>query len=189
MHVKAEVRMLGFADGPFTFEDETCTLAGTMTRGGGYLESVLVDEITVDGHDATDTILALLADSGLPRTAQAIAFEGGTLAGFNVLDLDRLHGELGLPAIALTRDEPDPDAVREALRDHVDDPDERARLLEAHPMQAIDVNEGRAFMRHAGGDRDRLVELVRRQTVRGRMPEPVRIARLVARAVTRGRSG
>lgn len=188
MHVKDEARLVGFQDGPFSFEDTDCPLVGVLTRGGGYVEGVLADRVTVDGHDATDTVLNLLADSGFEQTAQALAFEGGTVAGFNVLDLDRLHEELGLPVLALTRDRPDPDAVREALQDHVDDPGERARRLTAHPVHAVEMDEGEVFMRHAGGDLDRLAELVRVNTVRGRMPEPLRIARLVARAIERGRS-
>ncbi|PSG96326.1 hypothetical protein BRD56_11590 [Thermoplasmatales archaeon SW_10_69_26] len=188
MHVKDEVRLIGFDEGPFTFEDTTCPLAGVMTRGGGYLEAVLVDEITVDGTDVDDTVIELLADSSLLETAQAIAFQGGTLAGFNVLDLARLHQTLGLPVLALTEDEPDPPAVRQALRDTVRDPDRRIELLEAQPVHPVSLDEGTIHMRHVGGDHDQLAELVRAHTVRGLRPEPVRIAGLVARALARGSS-
>lgn len=189
MDVKPEARLVGFDDGPFSFADDTCALAGVMTRGGGYVEGVLVGEVAVDGTDATERVLELLADTGYAETAHAIAFEGGTVAGFNVLDLDRIRDELGLPAIALTREEPDREAVRAALAEHVGDPERRLSLLEAHPVHAIDVDGARLHLRHAGGDREELAELVRVHTVRGRVPEPVRIARLVARATARGRSG
>lgn len=186
--MKEQARLVGFDDGPFTFEDETCTLAGVMTRGGGYVEGVLVGEVAVDGTDATDTVLSLLEGTGFPETAHAVAFNGGTVGGFNVLDLDRLNTELGLPVLAVTTDEPDPQAVRQALDAHADDPERRARLLEAQPVHEIEAAEGPLYLRHAGGSRDELAELVRLQTVRGREPEPLRIAHLVARAVARGRS-
>lgn len=189
MHVKDQARLVGFNDGPFSFGDETCALAGVLTRGGGYVEGVLVDEVTVDGRDATETVRSLLADSGFPETAQAVAFEGGTVAGFNVLDLSSLHEALGLPILSLTTERPDPASVREALDDHVDDAARRRELLEAQPVEAIETSEGPLYMRHAGGDAERLAELVRVHMVRGRVPEPLRIARLVARAVARGRSG
>lgn len=188
MDVKDEVRMLGFDDGPFTFEDETCVLAGVMTRGGGYVEGVLVGEVDVDGTDATDTVLELLDGTGFVETAQAVCFDGGTVGGFNVLDLERLHRELGLPVLALTRDRPDREAVREALEAHVDDPDRRARLLEAQPVREVELDEQTVYLRHAGGDPEELSRIVERHVVRGLVPEPVRIARLLARAVETGRS-
>lgn len=188
MHVKPESRLVGFDDGPFTFEDETCVLTGVMTRGSGYVEGVLTGEVTVDGTDATDTVLGLLEDTGFVETAQAVAFNGGTVAGFNVLDLGRLHDELGLPVVALTRDEPDPGAVREALDAHVQDPESRARLLEAQPVHEVDLQAGTCYVRHAGGETERVAELVRVQTVRGLEPEPLRIAHLVATAIEEGSS-
>lgn len=188
MHVKGQARLMGFNDGPFDFEDETCTLAGVLSRGGGYVEGVLLDEVRVDGADATDTVLALLEGTGFVETAHAVAFNGGTVAGFNVLDLERLHTELGVPVLALTREEPDSQAVRDALEGHVDDPERRARLLEAQPVHEIVLDEAKVYLRHAGGHTDTLAELVRVQTVRGHAPEPLRIARLVARAATRGAS-
>lgn len=186
--VKDETRLVGFDDGPFSFEDDVCPLVGVMARGGGYVEGVLVDEVTVDGTDATDTVLALLEGTGFTETAHAVAFAGGTVAGFNVLDLDRLHEVLEVPVLAITRERPDAESVRDALHAHSEDPEHRIRLLEAHRLHAVHVNDEEVFMRHAGGDTRRLAELVRAHTVRGRMPEPLRIARLVARAVSRGRS-
>lgn len=188
MHVKDEARVVGFDDGPFTFDDDTCPLAGVMTRGGGYVEAVLTGEVTVDGTDATDTVLDLLAGSGFAQTAQAAAFNGGTVAGFNVLDLDRLHDELGLPVIALTRRRPDDEAVRKALEENVPDPRTRLRLLTAHPIHEVELEAGTCYLRHAGGDTDELAELVRVQTVRGLNPEPLRIAHLVATAIAEGSS-
>lgn len=188
MHVKGQARLLGFNDGPFDFEDETCPLAGVLTRGGGYVEGVLLDEVAVDGEDATDTVLAMLEGTGFVETAHAVAFNGGTVAGFNVLDLERLHHKLGLPVLALTREEPDPQAVREALESHVEDAERRARLLEAQPVHEIVLDEAKVYLRHAGGDKDALAELVRVQTVRGHAPEPLRIASLVARAAETGDS-
>lgn len=189
MHVKRQARLVGFNDGPFSFGDARCPLAGVLTRGGGYVEGVLVDEVTVDGTDATDTVTSLLDGSGFPETAQAVAFEGGTVAGFNVLDLAALHEALELPVVALTRERPDPESVREALDSHVENAEARRELLEAQPVEAIDTSQGPLYMRHAGGSTERLAELVRVHVVRGRVPEPLRIARLVARAVARGRSG
>jgi endonuclease V-like protein UPF0215 family len=188
MDVKDQARLIGFDDGPFTFDDETAALAGVMTRGGRYVEAVFTDHVTVDGTDATRTLIDLIADSGFEETTQAVALNAGTLAGFNVVDLDALHEALDVPVLAVTREKPDPDAVRETLETHVDDPQSRLDLLEAQPVHTIDLDEGPCYVRHAGGDIDELAYLLRVHTVRGRTPEPIRIAHLVATAIAEGRS-
>ncbi len=180
--------MLGFDDGPFTFEQATTPIAGVMTRGGGYVEAVLTDKVTVDGRDATETILELLDGRPMLETVHAIAFDGGALGGFNVLDLDAIHDALGLPVIAVIRDPPDDAAVRAALLEHFDDAAERYRLLTNQPIEPIELGTGCVHVRRAGGELDTIEELLRIQTVRGRTPEPLRIAHLVATALVEGRS-
>lgn len=186
--MKAQSRLIGFDDGPFTFASESCVLAGVMTRGAGYVEGVLAGEVTVDGSDATQTVLDLLSGTGFGETAHAVAFDGGTVAGFNVLDLDRLHEALGVPVLALTRDRPDPGQVRDALEANVANPEERARLLEAHPIHEVSLGAGVVFVRHVGGRTEELGQLLDHQTVRGKTPEALRVAHLVATAIAEGSS-
>lgn len=186
--MKDQARLIGFDDGPFTFEDETTALAGVMTRGGGYVEAVLVGEVTVDGLDATDVVIGLLEGSGFLETAHALAFNGGVLGGFNVLDLDRLHERFDLPALAVTRERPDDGAVRDALETHFDDAEARLELLTRQPVHRVELGTGPAYVRHAGGELDDLEDLLRVHTVRGREVEPLRIAHLVATAIAEGRS-
>lgn len=186
--MKDEARLVGFDDGPFDFDDEAVPVAGVMTRGGGYVEAVLADRVAVDGSDATDVVLELLTGSGFVETTHAVAFNGGALGGFNVVDLQRIHAELGLPALAVMRELPDDAAVRAALDEHFDDAEDRYELLTRQPVERVDLGTGPAFVRHAGGSIDELEALLQTQTVRGRDPEPLRIAHLVATALVEGRS-
>lgn len=186
--MKPQARLIGFDDGPFTFEDDEAVLAGVMTRGGGYVEAVLVDHVSVDGTDATATVEALLTGSGFLETAHAVAFNGGALGGFNVLDLDALHRALGVPVMAVMRTRPDDEAVREALKAHFDDAETRYQQLTQQEIAQVDLGTGPAYVRHAGGTLAELEALLKAQTVRGREPEPIRIAHLVATALAEGRS-
>ena len=181
--MKSEARLIGFDDGPFTFDDESTPLVGVLCRGGGYVEGVVAGEVTVDGDDATDVVVSLLAETGFAATARAIVFDGGAVGGFNVIDLERVHRELGVPAVALVRDEPDHDAVRAALRKHFDDAAERERLLTAQPLVPVELGGQASFLRHVGGDAAELAELLAVHVVRGRTPEPLRIAHLIATAL------
>lgn len=186
--MKPEVRLLGFDDGPFSFEDANTSLAGVMARGGGYVEAVLLGEVTVDGTDATDRVLGLLEGSGFAETAQAVAFNGGAFGGFNVLDLEVLHEALGLPVVALIRDEPDDQAVAAALEKHFPDADERLSRLNAQPLEPVELDGRPSYVRRVGGDLEGIQRLFQLHTLRGRTPEPLRIAHLVATAAVEGRS-
>lgn len=187
-HTKPEARLLGFDDGPFTFDDETTPLVGVMTRGGGYVEAVVTGHVTVDGTDATGTVLDLLEGAGLLDTVQAVVFNGGAVAGFNVLDLAALHDRLGLPVAAVIRDRPDHEAVEAALVEHFDDAEDRLALLTAQDLEPVALGQGTVHVRRVGGSLDELAGLLRVNTVRGRRPEPLRIAHLVATAMAEGRS-
>lgn len=183
--MKPTARLVGFDDGPFTFEDETTPLAGVMARPGGYVEAVLLDEVTVDGLDATDTVIDLLEGAGLLETAAAVALDGGAVGGFNVVDLERVHRALEVPVVAVTRERPNPEAVREAL-DNVEQAGERLDALTRQPVREVELPGGLAYVRHAGGSLEELEALLAEHTVRGRTPEPVRVAHLVATAAVEG---
>lgn len=187
-HTKPGARLIGFDDGPFTFEDETTSLAGVMTRGGGYVEAVMAGQVTVDGTDATRAMVGLLEGAGLLETAQAVVVNGGALGGFNVVDLEALHDRLGLPVAAVIRDLPDHEAVEAALAGHFEDAEDRLAVLTAQALEPVDLGQGTVHVRRVGGTLEALAGLLRVNTVRGRRPEPLRIAHLVATAIAEGRS-
>lgn len=185
---KPGARLIGFDDGPFTFADDTTPLAGVMTRGGGYVEAVMAGQVTVDGTDATRTMAGLLQGAGLLETAQAVVVDGGAVGGFNVVDLEALHDRLGLPVAAVIRDLPDHGSVEAALAEHFEDAEERLALLTAQALERVDLGQGTVHVRRVGGSLEALAGLLRVHTVRGRRPEPLRIAHLVATAIAEGRS-
>ncbi len=185
---KPQARLLGFDDGPFTFDDQTTPLVGVMTRGGGYVEAVMAGQVTVDGADATEAVIDLAGETGLLETVQGVVFNGGTVGGFNVLDLEAVHHALGLPVAAVIRDPPDHDAVEDALTQHFDDADDRLDLLTAQPLEPVALGEGTVHVRRVGGSLEALAGLLRVNTVQGRRPEPLRIAHLIATAIAEGRS-
>ncbi len=184
--MKPTARLVGFDDGPFSFEDERVPLAGVMTRPSGYVEAVMVDEVGVDGRDATGTVVDRLRGSGVVQTAAAVAFDGGAVGGFNVIDLRRVNEALGVPAVAVLRERPDVGAVRAALEENVEGAKERFDVLTREPVHRVELGQGSVFVRHAGGSLESLGALLAEHTVRGLTPEPLRVAHLVATAVGEG---
>ena len=139
----------------------------------------------IDGTDATDRILALLGSSPFLDGVRAVLLDGIAVGGFNLIDLDRLYEGLQRPIVTITRHAPDFAAIRAALRKYFPrDAAMRWRLVRAHALFRLPMPEGNPLRVSAVGcTRAEASAIVRRTTVRGNLPEPLRLARLVARAL------
>jgi endonuclease V-like protein UPF0215 family len=72
----------------------------------GTVEGVISFNVAVDGSDATEMIIRAFKGSRFKAQVKAIALNGVTFAGLNVVDIARLRDELMLPVIAITRKRP-----------------------------------------------------------------------------------
>ncbi|MDY6761706.1 MAG: DUF99 family protein [Candidatus Nanohaloarchaea archaeon] len=186
--VKPEARLLGVDDAPFDFEDETTELVGTVFRGGAYLEGVLMEEVTVDGLDASDTIVAMIQESRHDQQVQAVLLDGITVAGFNVVDLQQVADDTGIGVIAVSRNEPGEAAMDGGL-ENVDRRADREELIDAAgTAKEHGTGDGTVYFQHAGIDEETVRNVLDVATVRGVVPEPVRVAHMIAGAVATGAS-
>ncbi|MGI0148527.1 MAG: DUF99 family protein, partial [Thermoplasmata archaeon] len=117
-----------------------------------------------------------------------VLLDGAALGGFNVVDLDALHAATGVPVATVTTKEPDPGSMEKALRARFEDADERLAVVRRHKLSKIPTAHSPLHVACVGmGTRD-LADAIRRCTVRGSLPEPLRIAHLVATAIKKGES-
>lgn len=186
--VKPEVRVLGIDDAPFSFEDETTDVVGVVTRGASYVEAVLRTQVEVDGSDATERLLGVMRDSRYREQLRIVMIDGAALGGFNVVDLDRLHAQLGVPVMTFTRDKPDFAAIEAALRKYFADWEARLSLLERYAPSEVETDHNPVYVKAVGLTEAETREALRRTTIRGVVPEPLRLAHLIATAYKRGES-
>lgn len=186
--MKAQARFLGVDDAPFGFDEEQVRLVGVVTRGAGYVEGVLSTHCSVDGDDATDRIAAMATGSRFAPTLRCLFLNGVAVGGFNVIDVDALYESTGVPVVAVSRTEPDPEAIRSALAKHFDDWKVRWRRFEA--MQPVPVLNGRhrVWVTARGIEGPTVADVLRKATVRGANPECVRLAHVIASGVETGES-
>jgi endonuclease V-like protein UPF0215 family len=114
--------------------------------------------------------------------------DGTAVGGFNVIDVAALHDRVDRPIATVTRRKPDLTAIEMALRRRFDDWEDRLRLMRRLRIEAIRVRQGTLWASHIGTDRDALREALLLTTVRGVLPEPLRIAHLIAAGIVRGES-
>ena len=186
--MKTQVRVLGIDDSPFKFGDRRSLVVGALVRTPGYLEAVMRTEVQVDGDDSTDKLVDMVTRSRYADQIALVIIDGIALAGFNVIDVQSFHGRTGLPVATVTRDEPDMAAIESALRKHFADWRERLSLVTRFPLRPLDTGHKPLHAAVLGMDWDDFVRLVAAATVRGAVPEPVRIAHLVSAAMVKGES-
>ena len=173
-----------------------------MVRADRVVDGLDYGRCTVGGDDATDAVVDLTGRIDRPDVA-ALLLAGVAPAWFNVLDLPRIHEETGLPVLSISF-EASP-GLAPAIREQFDG-DARAWRLAVYdslpPRRSLTVNDEQLFVRAVGIDAPvaeserredddpvpplapncEAAQLVRGFTPEGGRPEPLRVARLAARA-------
>lgn len=188
MHIKPEIRVLGIDDSALI--SKKVTIIGAFFRGGGQLDGVLCSEITKDGMDATDAISRMVRNSKYYGQIRVIMLDGVTYAGFNPVDINRLFDETHLPIIVFMRSIPDFEKIKLAL-ENLPETEKRWEIIRrAGKIYEIANREQdkQVFIQFCGIDKESAVKIVRITSTHGNIPEPLRVAHLIATGVVLGES-
>ena len=183
--IKPEIRVLGIDDGKFIPRTQgTVIVVGVVFRGSHSIDGVMHTNIAIDGVDATEKFATMINTSPHHKQLRLILLNGITFAGFNIVDIKRLYASTGLPVLAVTHEKPDLDAVYKALK-NLPNSEERWRLvLEAGEIHEIINNETKIYLELVGlslTDAKKIVRLTSRMSC---LPEPLRVAHLIASGIS-----
>ena len=190
MIVKKEIRILGWDDGPFSKGDEgKVILVGTVFRGASFIDGILKTEVEIDGLDATEKIIDAVSRSK-HEDLRVIMLGGITFGGFNFVDIKKLNRETGLPVIVVVRRKTDMEKFRSAMK-RVPDFEKRWKAVE-NAGEFFEISlEGRGksiYFQKAGLREEEARKIIKLTAKRGVIPEPLRIAHLIASAMVKGES-
>jgi endonuclease V-like protein UPF0215 family len=186
--LKGQLRVLGIDDAPFRFKEGKVPIVGALVRSPSYLEAVLTAMVTVDGSDSDEVIIEMLSCSRYREQISLVMIDGVALGGFNVVDIRRLNRATGLPFSTITRDRPDMGAIETALQKHFTDWRDRFEVIAALPLHQVATKHSPLHITCAGISIDEVEGLIGQTTVQGAIPEPIRVAHLIATAMVRGES-
>jgi endonuclease V-like protein UPF0215 family len=186
--VKKEVRILGFDDGPFSRHDKDVLVVGAVFRGGSFMDGVVSIRVKVDGLDATRK-LAVLVKKTRFKDVRVIMLDGLAFGGFNMVDLEQMYEKTKIPVIAVTRDMPDFSEIDKALN-HVENKKRRWLCIQkAGTPVAVETKPGRRiYMQYHGIREDDAKAIVRLSATHSLLPEPIRVAHLIAQGIVLGES-
>ena len=186
--MKSGTRALGIAE---SYREDRSHLAGVVVTPDRTVDDVSLSSCTVGGTDSTDGVVDCYRRLGRDDIRYVLV-SGIALAWYNVLDLSTAAEATDRPVLSVTFEASE--GLERSLREHFtgDDLDERLAIYEAlSPRDRIDVNGHDVYVRSAGlpeGTGPSAADIVRTFTPEGGRPEPVRVARLVARAVADDRT-
>lgn len=179
--MKPEVRTLAFDDSPHTRADGRVPVVGVHMRGAERVEGLVATDVQRDGDDATNRI-ARCVDAARLRGLKAILLDGASFAGFNVVDLDGLAQETGIPCLSFTKGVPDLASMRAALA-NVPNPEGKWALLSKRRLVTLPTETTPLTISFAGMDEAQAVALLAATTARGHTPEGLRLAHMIAALV------
>jgi len=200
------VNVIGFDDGPFARDHHGKVLLVGAVCAGTRLDGIVSGRITRDGTDATARMVHVVRASQFRDHVRAVLLQGIAVAGFNVVDVRELATALGIPVLVVMRRSPDMRAIERAL--FSEEPRIRPRvrgaarkwrlILDAGEVERLDVRAAsatglrgrtqRLWVQRQGLSPEAARSLVASTTLHGNVPEPLRLAHLIAGGVVAGRS-
>ena len=134
--IKSNTTVIGIDDSGFKFKDDhwkKVPVFGVVTRGAEYIEGIVETEILRDDSDPTTAIIEMIGRSRQIKNIRAIFHSGLTIGGFGVIDIERIHQELGIPVIIIVDRYPDYEGIFSALKKHFKDYKNRWDILMKPP--------------------------------------------------------
>jgi hypothetical protein len=177
--------VLGIDDAPFEKgQTHPVPIVGVMMEGASLVESVAVGEFAVDGEGAAEFLFDWVTGLRSYASLQGIVLGGITIAGLGVVDIAELAQRAERPVLVVTRRRPTNAQLALALR--TAGFEGRIAVVERSP-RASKISDG-LYVAHAGVDAASAARMVRATVGKAQLPEPLRIAHLVGRAIVIGES-
>ena len=184
---KPGIRVLGVAES-FRQGQAHSVLAGVVMRRDLVIDGLAIGRTSIGGDDATESIVSLYRK--LRRNdINLLIVSGAILSLYNIVDVDGLSRKTRLPVICLTYKETS--GIEDSIRRH--SPVDVETKLEAYrklgKRRGLKLASGHSvYARTSGVEAGQAKSILDMFTLQGSLPEPVRVARLLARAVLPRRS-
>jgi endonuclease V-like protein UPF0215 family len=177
--------IVGVEDGSFkAFQPDQKTLLCAVKMIGDRISDVRLRKISVDGTDATTVLLEMLFN----LQCDLVILGGISFAGFNVVNAFKVNNEIGKPIIIYSSEMPNSDSVKSALMTHFHDWLDRWSSIEdlGKVYQVMTkFNSSKIFYEVVGASPDWAKKVLEISAYLSRTPEPVRIAGLIARGLSK----
>jgi endonuclease V-like protein UPF0215 family len=158
------------------------TLAGVVMRRDLVIDGMAFGSATIEGDDATDSIVSMY--QSLARDdVNCILLDGLVISMYNIIDGGKIAEQTGLPVIAITFE--DSKGLEGAIKRHFSDwQGKLEQYKKLGTRERVVLKTGKAlFIRYWGTSQKKAVAMLDSFTLQGAVPEPIKVAKLAARAM------
>ena len=183
---KRGIRVLGIAES-FRKTSACSTLAGIVMRRDLVIDGMVLGNVTIKGNDSTQNILSMYRS--LKRDdINCIMLDGLIISMYNIIDGEELGENTNVPVIAITFK--DSEGLEGNIQHHFSN-DPSLKLEQYRKLGQRDkilLKTGKIlFVRYWGMSSKEASTIIDCFTLQGSIPEPIRIAKLAARATMRSK--
>ncbi|MEK6972885.1 MAG: DUF99 family protein [archaeon] len=181
----SKIRAIAIDDGYFEKgKSKTTKLIGIICRSDSQVEGILSKDIEIDALDAADLIANMVKKSKFSDQVRYIFLSGLNFAGFNIVDLQELYSKLKIPIIVILKKKPDLHKINLALTRFADF-DKRIDLIKKAGKL---YSYKKIYYQKIGLDDKQAQHIIGAFTYTSNIPEPVRLAHIIASGLTLGES-
>ena len=182
--LKKEIRVIGIDDSPFDkFRDKKVLIVGVIYRGGHFMDGIISTYVSVDGKDATSKIASMINKCKFKSQLRCILLKGIAVAGFNAIDIKKLNSLTKLPVIVVMRHYPQVKKIENTLIKLK--MNSRISLIK----NAGEIHKiGNLYVQFSGTTLSQTREFLKITITHSLIPEPLRIAHLIAGGIVDGES-
>jgi len=182
--MKKQIRVIGIDDASFDkFKDKTVLVLGTIYRGGDFLDGLVSCYVEKDGKEATEKIIEMINKSKFKPQLQYILLDGIAVAGFNIIDVQKLSDKTSLPAIVVIRNYPNFKNIISVLK-KLKMNDKINLIKKAGKVEKI----GNIYAQLTNIKKEEAKKLFKILCTNSFVPEPIRVAHIIGSGLVMGES-
>ena len=181
LHIeKKGLRGLAVAES-FQEKDKTSTLAGVVMRRDFIIDGFVFGYATISGNDATNSILQMYKK--LHRDdISFIMISGLIISLYNIVDIKKIWQDVKIPVVGVTYE--NSKGIEDAIKFHFPN-SYQSKIEEYHNLgerTKLSLHTGHdLYVRIEGCTIQETKNLLDAFTLQGSMPEPLRVAQMLAR--------
>ncbi len=180
---KKGLRGLAIAES-FRRGDSKSLLSGIVMRRDFLIDGFVFGHATIEGDDATENILNMFDRLKRPDISYVL-LSGIIISMYNIIDLQKIHQHTGIPVIGITYEgsEGIEDSIKYHFQDYYSKLNQYKKLEDVEKIRLSTSYD--IFARRHGCSYSDVKNLLDGLTLQGSVPEPLRVAHLLANSTNR----